>query len=88
MAGVFGSVFFRLFDFFPVGQTSLTSLTFVVPKTCGCRRMSFSTSRRQTFSKSNAPRSFANWQWNTNLHQQITEFLGHFVVVFGLDGVN
>jgi len=54
MAGVFGSVFFRLFDFSQLAQTSLTSLTFVVPKTCGCRRMSFSTSRRQTFSKSNA----------------------------------
>jgi hypothetical protein len=89
MAFVPRAVFFGALDFFPV-RPDLVHVLDLGP----CRKRadgggsSFSTIRRQTFSKSNAPRSRASWQWKTTCNSKSPSSSAISWSSLRLDGVN
>ena len=88
MAGVFGAVLFGLFDFFPVRPDFAHVLDFRLAKDVRMPAHQFLHDQPADFFEIKRAPLLRQLAVENNLHQQIAEFLGHFVVVVRLDGVN
>jgi hypothetical protein len=82
-----GALLFRALDFFPIRPDLVHVFDLGFAKNMRMAADQFVHQMRVTFSKSNAPRS-RQLAMKNHLQQQIAQFLGHFVIVARLDGVN